>query len=187
MHTLDKSVVLVGHMAAGKTSLGPRIARGLSLPFIDSDSCIVADTGHPIADIFAREGEAGFRKSEYALLKRLLAGPPQVIAGGGGMFIHDPNRVLIQTHAISLWLRASVPCLAKRIATSMSATTPNPRPLLAGKDIKATLTQLAAVRDPIYASADSIIDTDDCTPSQAVARAVTALTQHHRHKQRQTA
>ena len=193
MHTLDKSVVLIGHMGAGKTSLGPRIARALSLPFIDSDSRIVAETGHSIASIFATKGETAFRQLEYALLKRLLAGETVVIAAGGGMFIHDPNRALIQTQAISLWLRANLSILAKRISQGLGDKKANPRPLLAGKNVRATLTKLAEVRDPIYGTADIIVDTDDCKLGQTVARVVAALAQHQSpsqkppHQQRQSA
>ena len=175
MHTLDKSLILVGHMGSGKTSLGPRLAHALSLPFRDSDKCIEDAAGCSIADIFARHGEAGFRELEYVTLTKLLAGAPAVIAAGGGMFANPACRQSIQQHALSLWLRVSIASLVKRINASLDHTTANPRPLLAGKNLRATLTQLAQTRDPIYATADFVVDNDNCNPNQAVQRALDQL------------
>ena len=175
MQTLGKSVVLIGHMGAGKSSLGPALGRALNLPFIDCDVRIEEETGQTIADIFKTKGEEAFRQLEYALLRQVLAGPPLVIASGGGMFVAEACRGLIQAHAIALWLRAPVATLAQRLKNSTSTKKNNPRPLLAGGEVLAVLTQLAKTRDPIYATANIIVDTDGCSRNEAVRRVVAAL------------
>ncbi|MCG8625738.1 MAG: shikimate kinase [Proteobacteria bacterium] len=176
MQTLGKSVVLIGHMGAGKSSLGPALAHALNLPFIDCDARIEEEAGQTIADIFKTQGEERFRQLEYTLLRQVLAGTPAVIATGGGMFMAEACRELIRTHAISLWLRASVATLAQRLKNSMGGKKHNPRPLLAGGgEVMASLTQLAKTRDPIYATADIIVDIDGCSRSEALGRVLAAL------------
>lgn len=178
MQTLGKSVVLIGHMGAGKSSLGPALAHALTLPFIDCDARIEEEAGQTIADIFKTQGEERFRQLEYALLRQVLAGPPAVIASGGGMFMAEACREAIQTHAIALWLQASVATLAQRLKNSGGDKKNNPRPLLAGGEVLAVLTQLAKTRDPIYATADLIVNTDGCSRNEAVGRVVAALAKY---------
>jgi shikimate kinase len=145
--TPDRSIVLVGLMGAGKTTVGRRLAKRLGLPFVDSDEEIQKAAGQTIAEIFERFGEASFRDGERRVIRRLIAGPPQVIATGGGAFLDPETRALILAHCIAIWLKAEPETLAARVARR------NDRPLLKGKDALAALRDLGEARDPFYAEA----------------------------------
>lgn len=144
----DRSIALVGLMGAGKTSIGRRLAARLGLPFVDSDDEIEAAAGRSVAEIFEHYGEPAFRDLERRVLRRLLGGPPRVIATGGGAFIDETTRALMRGQCVTIWLQADVETLARRVRGN------DKRPLLRDKDPVAVLTALAAVRDPIYAEAD---------------------------------
>src|SRR6201995_5424803 len=119
-----KTIALVGLMGAGKSSIGRRLAQTLALPFVDADTEIESAAGASIDEIFARDGEAVFRNGERRVIARLLDGPAQVLATGGGAFMEPTTRGLIREHAISIWLRADLETLLVRVSRR------NNRPLL---------------------------------------------------------
>ena len=162
----QKSIVLVGLMGAGKSTIGRQLAARLGLPFADADTEIEAAAGLTVAEIFERFGEAGFRDRERAAMARLVAGPVKVIAAGGGAFIDPETRALVLASCTAIWLDGEVATMAERAARRGG------RPLLAGKDPVAVLEGLAAIRNPVYALAHLRVDGDEA----AVERIVEALT-----------
>ena len=110
------SIVLVGLMGCGKSSIGKRLAARLALPFIDADEEIENVAAKSISEIFADHGEAFFRDRERMVIARLLANGPQVLATGGGAFMHGETRAAIGENGISVWLRADLPVLMRRVA-----------------------------------------------------------------------
>ncbi|MFV0623545.1 shikimate kinase [Sphingomonas sp. ac-8] len=142
-----KPIVLVGLMGVGKSTVGRRLAHRMRLPFVDADTEIEQAAGMTIAEMFERFGEAHFRDGERRVIARLIDGTPKVIATGGGAFINAETRTLILRQALAIWLDAAPAVLAERVGRR------DHRPLLRGKDAKAVLTELAAVRNPIYALA----------------------------------
>src|SRR5215469_10175993 len=110
-----RSIVLVGMMGAGKSSIGRRLASELGLPFVDADNEIEAAAGMTIPEIFETHGEQYFRSGEARVIARLLDGGPQVLASGGGAFINPQTRALIGTRGVSVWLKADVEVLLRRI------------------------------------------------------------------------
>jgi len=142
-------IVLIGMMGAGKSSLGKRLANELSLPFRDADDEIEKAAGMSIADIFDKHGEAAFRDGEQRVIARLLQDGPQVLALGGGAFVNPDTRALIEQSAVSLWLDVDLDELVQRVNRN-----PGKRPLLVGTDVRAKLTELNALRRPIYELAD---------------------------------
>ncbi|WP_247121393.1 shikimate kinase [Kordiimonas marina] len=143
-----RTIVLVGLMGAGKTTVGRRLARRLGLPFVDSDHEIEKAAGMSVAEIFENFGEAEFRSGERRVIARLLDGKPKVVATGGGAFVNDETRTLIKDEGLSIWLEANIDVLVER--TSRRDT----RPLLKQGDPRAILTRLKAEREPFYAQAD---------------------------------
>ena len=167
--TLDKPVILVGLMGAGKSTIGRRLATTLGLSFIDSDNEIVEAAGCSIADIFEAYGEAIFRDLEQRVLSRLVNNPPCVIATGGGAFINPVIREMIKEKSISIWLRADIEVLLERVSRRDN------RPLLKSGDKGAILTRLMEERYPIYAQADITIDSSAGLHESVVEHIVTAL------------
>jgi len=149
---LARSIVMVGLMGAGKTSIGRRLAQKLHVPFIDSDTEIEKAANETIAEIFARDGEAVFRAGERRIIARLLDGPVQVLATGGGAFMDPSTRERIRERGISVWLRADLETLVER------TTRRQHRPLLNNGDPRIVLTKLIETRYPVYAEADITID-----------------------------
>ncbi|HEU0221036.1 MAG TPA: shikimate kinase [Paracoccaceae bacterium] len=149
---LARTVVLVGIMGAGKTSVGQVLARRLGVPFCDSDHEIEFAAGMSVQEIFARFGEEYFRAGERRVIARLLSGPPQVLATGGGAFIQEGTRRLIKAQGVSVWLRVALEVAFDRVKGKAG------RPLLAGPDPRGTLARLIDTRYPIYAEADLIFD-----------------------------
>jgi shikimate kinase len=166
---VKKSIALVGLMGAGKTSVGRRLAKRLRLPFTDTDAEIEAAAGLTIAEIFERFGEAHFRDGERRVIARLVDGPPQVIATGGGAFMNGETRALILERCIAIWLDGDVALLAERASRS------GQRPLLRGKDPHALLSELAAIRNPVYAEAHIRIASGSDRQGQTVERILAAL------------
>lgn len=142
-----QSIVLVGLMGVGKSTVGRRLARRLKLPFVDADTEIEAAAAMTISEIFAEYGEPYFRDGERRVIARLMEGATKVIATGGGAFINDDTRALILAEGLAIWLDADVKVLADRVARR------DTRPLLRGKDPLAVLTDLARARNPFYAQA----------------------------------
>jgi shikimate kinase len=166
---LDRSIVLVGLMGAGKSSIGKRLAETLGLEFIDADAEIEAAAGLTISEIFDRYGEDEFRAGERRVMNRLLDGPVRVIATGGGAFMDPQTRALVKSRSISLWLRASLDVLLDRTSRSRK------RPLLEQGDRKQVLEDLIAKRYPVYAEADLVIDSDNRPQSETVQKVIGAL------------
>lgn len=168
---LKRTVVLVGLMGAGKTSVGRRLAEALGVAFRDSDDEIVAAAGMDIPDIFATLGEAEFRFGERRVIARLLDGEPHVLATGGGAFMNDETRAAIRRAGISVWLRADLDTLVERTGRRQD------RPLLRNGDPREILAGLMAQRHPVYAEADLVVDSRANAPHEAVvADLVEALT-----------
>jgi shikimate kinase len=166
---IDRPIVLVGLMGAGKSTIGKRLARRLGLGFVDSDSEIETAAAHSIAEIFARFGEESFRDGERRVIERLIEGPPKVIATGGGAFMNERTRKLILERCIALWLDADIETLAKRVSRR------NTRPLLKDKDPLLLLRELAATRNRIYAEAHIHIHSHPTPHEETVDQMIEAL------------
>jgi shikimate kinase len=167
-----RTITLVGLMGVGKSSVGRRLANALELPFKDADVEIEAAAGRSISEIFASLGEPAFREGERRVIARLLEDPPHVLATGGGAFITPETRALIKERSISVWLRADLEVLVRRVGRKDN------RPLITGKDPLEVLTDLAAVRYPIYAEADVVVETGDTAHHVTVDQVITALSAH---------
>ena len=164
-----RTITLVGLMGSGKSSVGKRLAQALDLPFRDADDEVETAAGRSIPEIFEQLGEPAFRDGERRVIARLLEGPPIVLATGGGAFMNSETREIIKARSVSVWLKADLPILAKRVARKDN------RPLLTGKDPLAVLTEQAAVRYPAYAQADITVETGDTPHQVSVDQVVRAL------------
>ncbi|HYI64265.1 MAG TPA: shikimate kinase [Allosphingosinicella sp.] len=165
----EKSIALIGLMGAGKSTIGRRLAKRLALPFADADADIEAAAGLSVAEIFERFGEAHFRDGERRVIARLVEGPVQVIATGGGAFMDDKTRALLLARCTVVWLDGDIATLAERAGRR------GRRPLLDGEDPAALLRRLAMLRNPIYAQAHLTIRSDAATHERTVDRIVQAL------------
>jgi shikimate kinase len=166
----SRSIVLVGMMGVGKSSIGRRLATRLGVPFVDADSEIEKAAGMSIADIFARHGEADFRSGEARVIARLLDGGPQVLATGGGAVMNADTRAAIKAKGVSIWLSAEFEVLMRRINKRK-----NDRPMLQTADPEATLRELLVVREPVYAQADLTVQSREVPHDAIVAEIMTAL------------
>lgn len=164
-----RTVALVGLMGAGKSTVGRRLANKLGRPFVDSDDEIEKAAGLSVSDIFALHGEEEFRRVERKVLQRLLDGPPQVLATGGGAYLNDVTRDLLRKHAITIWLNADLETLWKRVSRR------NHRPLLRRPDAKEVLSNLFDERRPIYELADLTVPSVDGPHSKTVTSIIKAL------------
>ena len=165
------SITLVGMMGAGKTTVGRAVARQLGWDFLDSDAQVEARAGRTVAQIWAAEGESGFRELEAEALAAALASTaarPAVVAAAGGVVLDPRNRALLEGHPPVVWLRAKLDTLARRVGTGRG------RPLLAD-DPQGALERLMAVRYPLYEQvADSVVDVDELRPADVVDRVLQA-------------
>jgi shikimate kinase len=168
-HRLNKTIVLVGLMGAGKSCVGKRLAACLGLPFVDADREIEEAAGCSISDYFAAHGEKTFRDGERRVIQRLLGNPMHVLATGGGAFMDPSTRALIKENALSVWLKAELEQLLKRVGRR------NDRPLLQNVDPRAKLAELIDLRYPVYAEADVTVDSADGPPDVTVQRVLRAL------------
>jgi shikimate kinase len=157
-----RSIVLVGMMGVGKSSIGRRLGVRLAVPFVDADAEIEKAAGMSIADIFARHGEADFRSGEARVIARLLEGGPQVLATGGGAVMNPDTRAAIKARGVSIWLSAEFDVLMRRINKRKED-----RPMLMTADPAATLRQLLAEREPVYAQADITVQSRE-VPHDAI-------------------
>jgi len=164
-----RSIVLVGMMGAGKSSIGRRLAARLGIPFADADAEIEQAAGMSIADIFEAHGEPSFRSGEARVIARLLEQGPQVLATGGGAFINTQTRANIHEKGISVWLKAEIDVLTRRLRRRSD------RPLLKTVDPTVTLTNLLATRNPIYGEANLVVTSRDVAHEVIVDEIVTAL------------
>ncbi len=169
-----RSIVLVGLMGVGKSTVGRRLARRLGLAFVDSDEEIERAADHEISEIFDRFGEASFRDGERRVLRRLIAGERKVIATGGGAFMDRETRALILDRCIAIWLEAEVEILAERV------TRRDHRPLIAGRDPLPLLRDLAEARNPVYAEAQLRVRSGPGPHERTVERILEALAEHVR-------
>lgn len=166
---LPRTLVLVGMMGAGKSSVGWRLARKLGIPFSDTDQEVEKAAGCSVADIFETWGEQAFRDAERRIIKRLLAGPVQVVSTGDGAFFDDESRALIKENAISVWLRADPEILYERVIRR------DTRPLLFEGDAKQILDEMVERRYPIYAKADLTVESNDDAHEATIERVIEAL------------
>ncbi len=167
-----RTIALVGLMGVGKSSIGRRLATALGLPFRDADTEIEAAAGRSIAEIFALFGEGAFRDGERRVIARLLEEPPHVLATGGGAFAQEGTRTLIKQKAISVWLKADLEVLARRVARR------DHRPLVAGKDPMEVLRAHERDRYPAFRTADLVVETGDAAHQVAVEEIIRALAAH---------
>ena len=167
-----RSIVLVGMPGSGKSAVGRRLAPRLDLAFVDADEEIELAAGKPISEIFADHGEAYFRDGERKVIARLLGAGPQVLATGGGALMADETRDNIRRLGVSVWLKAELPVLARRVSKR------NNRPLFEGRDAEAVLKGLMEMRYPLYEKADLIVESRDLPHEVIVGEIIDALAVH---------
>lgn len=165
----DRSLVLVGMMGAGKTTVGRRLAERLGRPFIDADSAIEDAARMSVAEIFAALGEERFRAAERRVIARLLGQPGRVLALGGGAFLDAETRRNVKAAGISIWLDAEMGVLAERVRRR------NTRPLLMCGNVIETLEKYAQERRPAYAEADLHVPSDKASHASVIDRICLAL------------
>ena len=164
-----RSLVLVGLMGAGKSTVGRRLAARLSLPFYDADHEIESAAGMTIPDIFQHYGESYFRDGERRVIARLLQEGPVVLATGGGAFMNEETRARIAERGISVWLRADLPVLMRRVRKRAN------RPLLQNPDPEGTMRKLMELRHPVYATADVTVDSHEVPHDRVVVDVLKGL------------
>jgi shikimate kinase len=164
-----RSIVLVGMMGAGKSTIGRRLSTRLRLPFLDADIEIETAAGMSIPDIFETRGEPDFRDGEARVIARLLDGGPCVLATGGGAFMREETRNRIRDKAVSIWLKADVDIIMKRVKRRSD------RPLLKTADPAATVGRLIEEREPVYQHADLTIWSRDVPHEKIVEECLEAL------------
>lgn len=166
---LQKPVVLVGLMGAGKTKIGGLLAKKLGLPFVDADAEIEKAAGRTVAEIFEEQGEPAFRDLERRVIARLLSDELKIIAPGGGAIMNEQTANLIRSASISIWLRADLDILVERTGRT------GKRPLLRNGDPREILQGLMNKRYPVYATADIAVDSEAVDVEQNAMRALNAL------------
>jgi shikimate kinase len=164
-----RSIVLVGMMGVGKSTIGRRLAARLQLPFVDADTEIEAAAGMTIPEIFERHGEAYFRDGEARVIARLLEGGPGVLATGGGAFMREETRGRIAAKAVSIWLKADPDVIMRRVRRRAD------RPLLQTADPEGTVVRLLGEREPIYGHADLTISSRDVPHDRIVEECLETL------------
>jgi shikimate kinase len=165
----NRSIVLVGLMGAGKTSVGRRLAEKLNIPFIDADHEITLAAGKSIPEIFADHGEDYFREGERRVIARLLENGAQVLATGGGAYMNSYTRDRVRGRGISIWLKADLELLLKRVAKRSD------RPLLKQDDPASVMKKLMDLRYPVYGLADIIVESRDVQHTQMVNDVIKAI------------
>jgi shikimate kinase len=164
-----RSIVLVGLMGAGKSTVGRRLAARLDMPFKDADAEIEAAAGMSVSDIFATHGEPSFREGERRVIGRLLQEGPIVLATGGGAFMNPDTRAWIAEVGVSVWLKAEFDVLMRRVRKRSH------RPLLKNADPEESMRRLMASRHPVYALADITVESRDTPHERVVEDALNGL------------
>jgi shikimate kinase len=164
-----RTLVLVGLMGCGKSSVGRRMSEALGLRFVDADVEIEQAAGETIPEIFENHGEGYFRDGERRVIARLLQSGPQVLATGGGAFMNEQTRTNIKAGGVSIWLKAELPVLMKRVMRRDN------RPLLKTSDPEARMRELMTIRHPIYALADLIIESREVPHEEIVGNIISGL------------
>lgn len=167
-----RSLVMVGLMGCGKSSVGRRLASRLDIPFLDADDEIERAAQKTIPEIFADHGEASFRDGERRVIRRLLQSGPQVLATGGGAYMNAETRAAIRSSGIAIWLRAELPVLMRRVLKRDN------RPLLKVGDPEAVMRGLMETRYPVYAEAELVVESRDVPHEVIVDEIVTMLQAH---------
>lgn len=165
----NRPIVLVGLMGAGKSSIGRRLAEKLEIPFVDADHEIEVAADKTIPEIFNDHGEAYFREGERRVISRLIENGAQILSTGGGAFINEETRQSIHNHGISVWLKADLPLLMKRVMKRAD------RPLLQTEDPEAIMQKLMDQRYPVYAKADVTVESKDVQHTQMVNEVIKVL------------
>jgi shikimate kinase len=168
----SRSIVLVGMMGVGKSTIGRRLAARLRLPFVDADTEIEQAAGMTIPEIFEHHGEPHFRDGEARVIARLLDGGPGVLATGGGAFMREETRARVAAKAVSIWLRAEHDVIMRRVRRRAD------RPLLQTADPEATVARLLSEREPVYGHADITISSRDVPHDRIVEECIEALRAH---------
>lgn len=163
-----RSVVLVGMPGCGKSAIGRRLASRLEMPFVDADDEIELAAGKAITDIFKDHGESYFRDGERKVIARILNSGSQVLATGGGAFMSAETRDNIRRAAVSVWLKAELSLLLRRVLKR------NNRPLLE-RDPEGVMRSLVETRYPIYATADITVESRDLPHDVMVFEIIEAL------------
>lgn len=161
-NTIDRPIVLIGLMGAGKTTVGHRLARRLGLPFVDSDIEVERAAGRSIREIFEDFGEEALRSGERRVIQRLMDGEPKVLATGGGSFDDSETRALILERGIAVWLRADLDSLVERTSRR------NTRPALDGEEPREVLETLIDEKHPIFEQAQIAVQTGNGPHSAVV-------------------
>jgi shikimate kinase len=164
-----RSIVLVGLMGAGKSTVGRRLASKLGLPFTDADHEIEAAAGMSIPDIFSIYGEDYFRDGERRVIARLLQEGPLVLATGGGAFMSEETRTRVAQSGISVWLKADLDVLMRRVRKRTN------RPLLQNADPEGTMRRLIEIRHPVYATADLTVESHEAPHERIVNEIMRSL------------
>lgn len=164
-----RSIVLVGLMGSGKSTVGRRLANALNLPFYDADTEIERAAGETINEIFELRGEEVFRRGEAKVIARLLEGKQCVLATGGGAFMNEETRQIIKDRGISVWLKADLDLLMARVLRR------NTRPLLKKGDPEQTMRRLMEEREPYYAEADIAVESQSGPHTITIKKILTAL------------
>lgn len=167
---LKKTIVLVGMMGAGKTAIGRSLAGTLEVPFRDSDHALEEAANMTIPEIFARDGETFFREKEAQIIARLMDDEPVVLSTGGGAFLNADTRSVIANKGLAVWLKADLELLWERVRHK------DTRPLLRTADPRATLAELTSVREPEYAKAGLIVQSEaGLSIDEMTAKVIAAL------------
>lgn len=164
-----RSIVLVGLMGAGKSSIGRRLAQRLAMPFLDADTEIEKAAGMTIPEIFEKHGEPYFRAGEVRVVARLLDSGPQVLATGGGAYMNEETRARIRARGVSVWLKADLDVLLKRVRRRAD------RPLLRADDPAEVLRRLMDQRYPVYAEADLTVVSREASHEDIVDDVIAAV------------
>lgn len=169
---MKRHVALVGFMAAGKSTIGAKLARELACPFVDTDAAIVAEHGS-IASLFETLGEPSFRAMEHAAVAQALRGEPKVISLGGGAVTYEPTRVLVASQALRVYLEAAASTILKRVKRSRTV-----RPVLGDEPTIERIEALLDARAPYYLAAEIVVTVDGRTMRSITGEIVERLTAH---------